>query len=86
MEFNLKFISFSGRIREKLKFNLPLITPKELTNFKLNTIPGNSVYTNYSIWWNQKQELLFFWLLVIEKFFAHKYTVHKYIIYIISQQ
>ena len=27
-----------------LKFNLPLIVPVELMNFKLSNIPGNSVY------------------------------------------
>ena len=30
-----------------LKFYLPLIPPEEQMNFKLNNIPGNSVYINY---------------------------------------
>ena len=60
MQFNLKFISFSGRIREKLKYNLPLIVPKELMNFKLSTIPGNSVYTNYAICEIKNKNFCFF--------------------------
>ena len=32
-----------------LKFNLLMIVPEELMNFKLRTIPGNSVYINLII-------------------------------------
>ena len=31
-----------------LKFNLPLIVPEELMNFKLSDIPGKSVYINFT--------------------------------------